>query len=248
MKKTLLPLLAASLLGTTAMAADLPGRSAPLAPAPAMMPIFTWAGFYAGVQGGYAWGNGSGGGFNAAGAQISAASQSPSGLFGGLHAGYNWQNGSLVLGGEVDAEVSGVRKDNLGIAGNGVKSEELFRASFRLRAGVAFDRALLYATGGLAIADLKNTYNSFVVGQPLFAVDSTRTGWTLGAGLEYAFTNNWSGRVEYRYTKFGSQNDAGFPAAFGALARANWNYNDSAIRVGLTYHFNAPAGPVVAKY
>ncbi|MHC4047729.1 outer membrane beta-barrel protein [Bradyrhizobium sp. 23AC] len=72
----------------------------------------------------------------------------------------------------------------------------------RGRLGVAFNNSLLYVTGGAAWGDMDHTY---VLANALFeTVSTTRTGWTVGAGWEYGFTPNWSTRVEYRYTDFGT--------------------------------------------
>jgi outer membrane immunogenic protein len=64
------------------------------------------------------------------------------------------------------------------------------------------DRTLIYATGGWAFADVHVRNNGLVTG-PL-SYGSTRNGWTLGAGAEYAFADNVIGRFEYRYSNFGS--------------------------------------------
>src|SRR4029453_1285096 len=77
------------------------------------------------------------------------------------------------------------------------------QGSIRLRLGIAFDRVLLYATGGAAFAGIENVYT---IGLPVFLTESvsrTRSGWTVGGGLEYAVANNWSVRAEYRYSDFG---------------------------------------------
>ena len=59
------------------------------------------------------------------------------------------------------------------------------------------------------------------------------TGWTLGGGVEYMFTSNWMGRVEYLYEDFGS-----FNAPFGVRA-SNWHIEIDAhkLRVGISYKF-----------
>ena len=78
------------------------------------------------------------------------------------------------------------------------------------RAGWAFDRVLLYATGGVAFShwSLNHTYSDTVDAVPVnITTSTTRTGWTVGGGLEYALTNNWTVRGEYLYADFGTFNN-----------------------------------------
>lgn len=222
--KILAGALAAGLLSSTAMAADLPSRR--VAPAPVVVapaPIFTWSGLYIGAQLGYAsdkisfnnvwWGAGWGN-----------PSLTRDGIVGGAHIGYLFQFGSpFVLGVEADLEGSSIR-------GSGI------RGSVRGRAGVAFDRALIYATGGLAWGNFRYTT---VVWPWSVDYSKTHTGWTVGGGVEYALTNNWSARVEYRYTDWGKVNNGWIDA----------RRTEHAVRAGVSYRFNwgGPA-PVVARY
>jgi outer membrane immunogenic protein len=92
----------------------------------------------------------------------------------------------------------------------------------------------------VAFADIEHTY---VFANTRFeGISSTRTGWTVGAGWEYGFTPNWSARLEYRYTDFGSYSDRstfsfpGFTYRPSRVSHGTWRYR---------YRFG---GPVVAKY
>ncbi|MBN9081596.1 MAG: hypothetical protein BGP04_11360 [Rhizobiales bacterium 62-17] len=226
MRKTLLTAVALSAMASTAMAADLPRRAPAPAPAPMYVaPIFTWTGFYVGGQLGGAW-----------------SANNTNGFIGGGHVGYNYQmNNSFVVGLEGDFEGTSLKGSRAFFPGVLVKNRINWQASIRARAGVAFDRALIYATGGVAFAGLRNELIA-----PPFSVSAsnTRTGWTIGAGVEYALTNNWSARVEYRYADFGRRNDG-----FGFLfANNNNRVQEHAVRVGVSYRFGGPAGPVVASY
>ena len=78
-----------------------------------------------------------------------------------------------------------------------------WQSSVRLRAGYALDRTLIYATGGIAFADDKETVT---LSLDTYSQTQTLTGWTIGGGVEYALTNGWIGRVEVRYTDFGKTN------------------------------------------
>ncbi len=220
---------ALALIAAPALAADLPRRSAAVAPAPIYAaPIFTWSGFYVGAQAGYGWGK------DKWADDGETGSFSPNGVLGGVHAGYNWQSGALVYGVEGDLEYSNQReKKTLNDAT--VSSKIGPRGSLRLRAGYAFDRTLLYVTGGLAGAELKK---ESVFEGDTFKRSSTEYGWTAGAGLEHAFTQNWSARVEYRYTDFGTSK----------FDTTKFDTTDQTVRVGLSYRFGGAASPVMARY
>jgi len=232
----------------SALASDLPSRKAAPAFVPPV-PVFTWTGFYAGAQIGGGWGQSSDYSF----VPMDKPRATGTGVVGGVHAGYNWQVNSLVLGLEGDVEGTGISKTfdphqqfphyNVGDQFN---AKVPWQGSLRARAGVAIDRALIYATGGLAVANIKSYYTylggiGFAGGGDYFS--ATRTGWTMGAGLEYAFADNISARVEYRYSDFGSKTNH----------TVNWysternSYTEQAVRIGLTYHFGAPAAAIVAN-
>jgi len=125
-----------------------------------------------------------------------------------------------------------------------------FLATVRGRAGIAFDRSLIYVTGGVAFGELKTTDTT---GFPLLYIDTTtatthRTGWTLGAGAEHAFNNNWSVKAEYLYVDLGTVNVALACTVGCALPNdhvVHHRYTDNIGRIGLNYRFG---GPVVARY
>lgn len=216
------------LAASGAQAADLPRRAAPPAPI-YVAPIFTWTGFYVGAQIGGGWGRN----------EFAGLTYNPNGVVGGLHAGYNMQFGAIVAGVEGDIEATSL-KGSTTIGFVSLKTTAPWQGSLRARLGFGFDRALIYATGGVAFAQLKNEI--FI---PPFALSnqSTRTGWTLGAGVEYALSPNWSIRAEYRYTDYGRYTSSFFP--FGS---AQTRFKENAARVGLSYRFGGYAAPVVAKY
>lgn len=201
-----------------ASAADLPNTKAPPAYIPPP-PMFTWTGVYVGAQIGYMWGDTSPYGYTA------------NGVVGGLHAGYNYQMGQFVAG--LEGDVNATSFDGSAFNGGYYSSRENIDGSFRGRLGIAWDRALLYGTGGLAIAGFNNTYD-------YTGYSNTRLGWTVGGGIEYALDNNWSVRGEYRYTDFGTTHDGRF----------NNNQTDNRVQLGISYKFDmfAPPGAVVAKY
>ncbi|MDR3463045.1 MAG: porin family protein [Beijerinckiaceae bacterium] len=216
----------------TALAADLPSSRAPIAPPP--LPVFSWAGGYAGAQIGYQWGKDN----ITNQATFGTGSASPSGVVGGLHTGYNWEtSGFFVFGGEADIEGSSYSSSYTTPIVGTVKSP--IQGSIRARAGFAVDRVLFFATGGAEFAWFKDTYPASGDTQK-----PSKVGYTVGGGVEYALTNNWSVRGEYRYINFSSKNDSLLNAGIPITHQDTENRVD----VGFSYKFDWPVAPVVAKY
>jgi outer membrane immunogenic protein len=248
-RKILLSSVALVAVSGTAFAADLPSRSAPPVYLPPP-PVFSWTGVYVGGQVGYQFGTMSNTLFNnpPAGVSVPLATLNTNGVVGGAHLGILAQTGIFVYGIEGDVEGASTKGSGTGFGGLiSVSEREDVESSFRLRAGLAFDRALVYATGGLAIADFHNTYSS------ILGTDSdghTRFGWTVGGGVAYAITNQVAVRVEYRYSDYGSTNDV-LANSSGGLLQSRVHETDNAVRVGISYNFSIPTpppAPVVAKY
>ncbi|MET4176091.1 outer membrane immunogenic protein [Bradyrhizobium sp. LA6.1] len=200
MKRTLICLAALACSAVAADAADLPAkavRSVAVSP-------FAWTGFYAGVQGGYAWSQdrtvefflggpptGFTHGFRAAGG------------FGGVHVGYNHQLDRLVVGLEADVDVGPVN-GGFNIPFFRYDARKEWEASVRGRLGFTpTERLLLYVTGGLAFTELKYRWTS-TLAVPTVDADISKTGWTAGVGGEAALTNRVTARLEYRYSDFGT--------------------------------------------
>ncbi len=238
MRRLLLSTVALAALALPALAADLPSTKAPpvyVAPAP----IFTWTGFYVGADIGGGFGNGK---LNwAAGSE----SLSPSGVIGGGFVGYNYQINQFVLGLQGDfqgAGISGNARTPLFFSGR-----QDYLAAFNGRLGLAYDRALFYAIGGVAFTNSRSNVGLNINGAQVGSVSYSHdwTGYDIGAGVEYAFTNNWTGRIEYRYYDFGRWN---YPVN-GRVLPGRATLSDNTVTVGLSYLFNAPeAVPVAAKY
>jgi outer membrane immunogenic protein len=235
MRSVLLSSLAIVAFAGAAVAADLPSsKSAPAYYAPA--PVFTWTGFYVGVEGGADFLSTKGLGFG---------SSQTAGLIGGV-VGYNYQinqfvvgleaNGGGVLGGG-QTSVNATAFNPYGLT----RSNNGYYADVRGRVGYAYDRALFYAAGGVAFGDVRTTYSNALIAAPI-GVNSNRTGYTIGAGVDYAFTPNWIGRVEYRYTDLGRNT---YNAVYDRVRN-----DSSAVLVGLIYKFgsSSPELPALAKY
>jgi outer membrane immunogenic protein len=253
-RKFLMASASAVVLTGSAVAADLPTRAPPPVYIPPV-PIFTWTGIYVGGQIGYAWGNQNSVVFLPNGSTLNGYSNND-GVIGGAHVGYNYQVNQFVVGLEGSVDGSSLSRSisgftpSYGIGGYTIGGNTGVQGSIRGRVGYAFDRVLIYATGGVAFAGVNGyistpyTYDSG---------SSTRVGWTIGGGLEYAVTNNWSIRAEYRYSSFGSYTSS-YPALAPILAASNVTAsrrtNENQVQVGFSYKFDtfAPPAPVVAKY
>ncbi|VFU10744.1 outer membrane protein [Methylocella tundrae] len=258
LRRLLLASAGAIALAGSAFAADLPSRAPPPVYVPPV-PIFTWTGIYVGAQIGYAWGTSNINVTDSFG-DFASFQGSNSGVIGGGHIGYNLQFNQFVVGLEGDVEGTSLSKtrsgspffEGLGSVPVAVSTKADIMGSIRGRVGYAWDRVLLYATGGVAFAGVEGTIYGPFGGQ--VSSSSTRVGWTLGGGLEYAVTNNWSIRAEYRYAQFGHSSfaaDNAFAtpglAALGVIASRTTNLNR--VEVGVSYKFDTAApAPVVAKY
>jgi outer membrane immunogenic protein len=268
---------AIALTGSAALAAEPPPAPPPYIPPP---PIFSWTGIYVGGQIGYAWGAGSGQltGFDpffpGGVAFVADVGGRPNGVIGGGHVGYQYQinqwswfsSSGVVLGLEGDVNGTSLKKDiGLAFADGTIVTAQAradVQGSIRGKLGVAWDRALIYATGGVAFGGFNTDFSvanpGFVTAggvafPPFFAsgnISKTRVGWTVGGGIQYAVTNNWWVFAEYRFSDFGTvrnNNFFGLPA--GVFFDANRRLQENQVQVGFSYKFDlwAPA-PVVAKY
>jgi outer membrane immunogenic protein len=230
-----------ALLGLTAGAgaADLPGRTVDF-PVVAAVPVFTWTGFYVGVNAGYGWNTNSDDRyFDPTLGVYVGGDDNNGGFVGGGQIGYNYQIGSFVIGVETDIQYADIGgRSNYGYVNGlyyGDDSNGNWFGTVRARAGVAFDRALIYVTGGLAYGDVAR--GSSVILGPTGAVigygsnSDVNTGWTLGGGVEYAFTNNLTAKVEGLYVNLDTKNDA-----FGYYGDRD-NAEFGVVRAGLNFKF-----------
>lgn len=186
-----------------------------------------WSGFYVGAQAGSGWGNNNNT-LSQPGLQLSADLE---GFVGGAHMGWNTQNDGIVLGLEADVEASFMDAD-FGFTDDTFELDVDVLGSLRARAGFAVESVLIYATGGLAVAN--STYEDSN-GGPSEKFDSTAFGFTVGGGVEVAFTETLSGRLEYRYTGLGKET---FDSViFDPSVILNANNDFHAVRAGLSWHF-----------
>jgi outer membrane immunogenic protein len=205
--------LAAAAMATPSIAADLGPR--PVYKGPAFVaPVFTWTGFYIGANAGYGWGTSR---------WDPLVSFDTTGWLVGGTLGYNVQMGSVVFGVEGDIAWSNMKGDFFGV----LETKVPWFGTARGRIGYAFDRFLPYITGGLAVGKVEME----VAGA---GRDSeTRYGWTVGAGVEWAFLANWSAKIEYLYADLGSAScDL---AVCGGVVDVDFKTN--IVRGGINYRF-----------
>jgi outer membrane immunogenic protein len=212
-------------LALPAFAADLPrpAYKAPIYTAPT--PAFSWSGFYVGINGGYGFGK----------ADLSnvfgTGSVTMKGALVGGTLGYNMQSANWVWGLEGDIDYSAVKGTD-STAGTlcavtGCEGKTTWLGTARGRIGYAFDRWLPYLTGGIA-------FGNFTVG-PTGGPSQTKTqvGWTIGAGLEYAFLGPWSAKIEYLYADLGKATCDIATCGVSTDVR----FRENLVRVGLNYRY-----------
>lgn len=263
----------ACLASVSAFAADLPNSKGAPAFAPPPPPTFSWTGFYIGANAGAIW-DGSRNtlvDFSSDGYDVGPAFRSKDSLgwLAGVHAGYNWQASQFVFGVEGDFDGTGLRHNNngnltvggapFGTSLYGVSDRLNWLASARGRLGYALGAWMPYVTGGAAWSDTHYTgfvTNNLASGGGYGPYDQTqvRTGWVVGAGLEYMVAPNWLFRAEYLHYGFGGEQIIGatnptfYPGARGVFTLGSTSFN--VVRAGVSYKFDlfAPPAPVVAKY
>ena len=273
--KTLgMPLVAAfAFAAFPALAADM--YTGGLKGGPAYMAPSVWSGFYLGVNGGYAWGAKSSTLDTEAAYQYyrpdpydgyGAAKLSTDGGFGGGQIGFNVQRDRFVFGIEADiqgADIAG-KKASQAIAGDTetdvttgafVKSRLDWFGTLRGRLGYSFGSSMVYATGGLAFGDIKDTLTGTAA--PVLGADwapladsksSTETGYAVGGGFETMLTPSWSVKAEYLYIDLGSTTL--YDANGGTITDSEYSYTGAAsVKVDHTYHtarvgLNYKIGPV----
>jgi outer membrane immunogenic protein len=241
------------------MAADLAVKAPRVAPIVAPVPVFSWTGCFVGAHVGWGWGKKD---FNVFDTSFTPAPSLSGGIdtsgpiFGG-QLGCDWQfgagkgpgAGAWVIG--IQGSISGADINGAGnnaSVDNGLRSKTDFLASITGRLGWAgWDpRVLFYARGGVAWAHERDQ-----IGSSGGFADQSRTGWTVGAGVEWAFAPNWSAFVEWDHYGFGSKSQTFVtPPGDGTILHADIKQHIETVRIGVNYRFNWLLGkaPVVARY
>jgi outer membrane immunogenic protein len=242
----------AGLAPMAAKAADMPQYTPP--PVITAVPGWDWTGFYAGVFAGYAWGSvdtnelfsAVGGFYNPPGAPYSFDAD---GFFGGAQAGYNWQFDQIVLG--VEAEIGYMGMDDsiidpnsfiANIGDTASKFDSDFYGALTGRLGFAADQVLLYAKGGVAFLNGEGRTTDACAIAPCGGLlinatgNDTLVGWTVGGGLEYMITPNWTIKAEYMYFDFGDFDVAGI-ASNGLSYIQSMDVTAHTAKIGVNYKF-----------
>ena len=240
-------LIAASVAAlTAASAAQAADVVAAQEPAPVVAaPAFSWTGFYGGAQIGGSWSDtdlkGRYLGSDGAWSPKQGFSPDPSGFIGGIYAGYNYDLGNnIVVGVDTDwvwgdMDESDSRTYNVGQTNEfklDGKLKEKWAGSTRARVGYAVDRWMPYIAGGVAYAKVDSHFRVKNADSTISYSDSdTLTGWTIGAGFDYAMTDHIILRAEYRYTDFGDEDYSKNNIKY------NVDYKTNDFRVGVAYKF-----------
>jgi outer membrane immunogenic protein len=241
----------ALLIGNSAIA----GERAAAAP-------YNWTGLYVGVHGGWGW----------VGEHSVVVVPDPRGAFpagftsyrdrngflGGLQAGADWQHGNWVLGAEGDwswSTTDATTSSNSPVFAGNVShnsADDNWIATLTGRVGFAQDCWLLYAKGGAAWMNVD--YGELVTGAPGFgtltvrSASDTRSGWTVGGGIETALGSHWSAKLEYDYLDFGSASyffQVTAPAAAAGVGHTDNIFTDMhVVKVGLNYRFDWHTWPI----
>lgn len=201
-----------AVLAVPAAAADRPVPRTQQWPTHSQPLRYNWNGVYAGIHAGGAFDRFTG---------VTRKSRNET-LLGG-QIGYNVQTGSMVYGLEGDISMNGFGKGS-SRSTVGTSADTRYVGTAKARAGVAFDRVLVYATGGLAYGNIKATNNGI-------SKTKSKVGYVLGGGVEYGITENLSAKVEYNYVSLGKQN-----FQFGS-ARTKVGVNEHLVKAGVNYRF-----------
>ena len=216
-----------------AQAADLPAAppaAAPVAPVAYAPQIYNWSGIYVGghIGGGYSGSSWSD--------PITGAGNDDFnswGFLGGAQVGANAQFNRLVLGLEGDFSWTNMKNKGTDSIGEALNTNVQWTSTVTGRIGAAFDRLLVYGKGGLALAQDQSSLTDLAGNM---ATDSfLRTGWTVGAGLEYALDDNWSAKIEYDYLGFGPQS-MNFTTPLESVS-SNASLNVQEIKAGVNFRF-----------
>ena len=227
-----------------AVAADMPAPfPSPQPPAsyyPALTP-FNWGGFYVGANGGYGFGTSSWSAPAVTGIPpalpspaVATGSFSARGMLAGGTFGLNMQASDFVFGVEADGDWTNLNGNGSSAgyctAGVTCQTKSPIFGTLRARFGYAFGRVLVYGTGGVADAKVQAGFN------PPASFDSADNfGWTGGAGIEFAFADNWTAKVEYLYAALGTMTCS--TANCGTSVPVTVSLSENIVRAGINYKF-----------
>jgi outer membrane immunogenic protein len=255
-------------VGSCANAADLGVYKAPPPVAPPI-PVFTWTGCYVGAHAGVGWGRkdfqddpldaGFIDEFEALGRKVG---DNTSGFVAGAQAGCDYQvTPAWVFGAEFQLSGAEIEREvpDFFTRAKRLEARTDWLASITGRVGYSWDRWLFYAKGGAAWAKERIKITEIddcgapcgsVIGEPDEHGNPTprRTGWTVGAGVEWAFWNNWSWKLEYQFYDLGSKSARFFDIDDQVPYNVRIQDRIQSVKFGVNYRLNWGTAPVVAKY
>lgn len=177
----------------------------------------------------------------------------PSGALGGAQLGFNIQRAMWVFGIEGDISWTGVDETGTvpstivpGVTAS-MRSDTDWYATVTGRVGWAKDNWLAYLKAGGAWMDVSYTGSAALGAVSLGSatVTDTRSGWTIGTGIEVGIQENWSAKFEYSYADFGTDN---YSFNVGGVAGPTTIETDMhVVKVGLNYRFGGRRGGIAMK-
>jgi outer membrane immunogenic protein len=157
-------------------------------------------------------------------------------LFGGT-AGFNFPISAVLVGLEGDIDWSGLSGNatNCAVNASGAaaacQTKSNLLGTARARVGYAFDRTLIYVTGGTAFAPVQTGLSP-----PSTFDAATKFGWTAGAGVEFAFFGNWSAKAEYLFVDLAAAS-CSTAANCGSATGSSVAFTENVVRGGFNYRF-----------
>jgi outer membrane immunogenic protein len=239
----------AAMMAGSAFAADMPLKAAA-----APVGLYDWSGMYLGGVVGGAWGTNdiSDPGLGIVGTALGVPviqTVNPSGFIGGIEGGSRYQFAKLVVGWEADitwGNLNGTDATSftspIGPISRSITTDTRWVATATSTVGIAHNNWLLYGKAGVAYENVNYTDNWTVGGASLFSGtgSNSRTGWTVGTGIEWAAWQNWSVKVEYDYLDFGTKNvplSGTLAGAVGFAPGIQDSNHINQVKAGLNYRF-----------
>ncbi len=229
------------------------------------LPYYSWTGFYAGLNAGGSFANNDVALNGLGGSAWNPYYPEPfhtravdgSGFIGGGQIGYSRQYDKIVAGIEVD--IAGLGADETLTA----SGPSAFASAYNLKLSERLDwlstvrgrigyllggGTLLYGTGGLAVGGVTVKSNIDFVNSTHYdgSASDTRTGWTIGGGVEHALTPSWSVKAEYLFYDLGKTNVIANPAPANPPFQTSSNFEEKGniVRAGVNYHFGSVYEPL----
>jgi len=214
-----------------ALAADLPQPApppqAPAAYIPTVAPVYNWGGIYFGGNGGYGFGNSK----QSTAAGTTTGDFDVTGFLAGGTIGANFQTDAFVFGIEGDFDGSWMQGSSSPVICGPIPSQcetqNSWLSTVRARVGYAADRVLFYGTAGGAFGNIEQGANG--ASNSSFA-SASKAGWTAGAGVEVAFADNWTARLEYLFVDLSN-------ATFNGPPATTVTFDANIVRLGVDYKF-----------